>query len=277
MVLPSDLLAALAGRPWDSNGLSIKFGVYTHAEPTEMFRKFAPALAYLETNASEVPLRIDLVIYKGYSNLVEALVRGDVDFARPGPASYGLARMRNSTIYPLAKQLHDGLPVIDGVIFTRADSKLHRLQDVAGKRFAFGDRDSTFGNYVAKAALLDAGIRGTNLGFYNHLRSHTDVARAVKAGDYDAGAANSNVVWRVFGGSGLKILHPMSSVSFPWVATTNLPTNVRSVITKHLLELRSPSILTNIDPDVTGFTNASPADYDAFEKQMIRAKEFSEP
>jgi hypothetical protein len=105
------------------------------------------------------------------------------------------------------------------------------------------------------------------------------VARAVKDGDYEIGAGNSNEVWRVFSanGSGLRILRSMTSVSFPWVATTNLPTNARSVITKHLLEIETPSILTNIDLDLTGFTNASPVDYDAFEKQMIRAKEFSEP
>jgi len=278
VVIPSYQLALLTARAWESNGLSIRFGIYTHTEPTRMLRRFAPLIAYVETNQTEAGVRIDLAIYKGYSNLVDALVSNQVDVVRMGPASYVLARQRNPSLVPLVHQLHDGQPIIDGLIFTRADSGLNSLEDLHGKRFAFADPDSTFGNYVSKAALVDAGIRGRNLR-WEHLRTHPEVARKVRDREYDAGAANSNEVWSVFNNSRteVRILHSMHSVSYPWVITTNLPPHAAEAIKKQLLALTDPSILTNIDADLTGFAPTKAQDYDSFEPLLIRERAFSEP
>lgn len=100
----------------------------------------------------------------------------------------------------------------------------------------------------------------------------------VVAGSFQAGAANSNVVANaIAGGANLKIIHVMHSVSFPWVATTNLPPDVLRVITARLLALKDPAILTRIDSDLTGFVPAGPEDFDEFDKQMDKAAQFEKP
>jgi len=67
----------------------------------------------------------------------------------------------------------------------------------------------------------------------------------------------------------LRILHPMQSISFPWVASTNLPTLVVKTIRGTLLSLKDLTILGKMDRDLDGFRGATPADYDSFERNVI--------
>ena len=74
-----------------------------------------------------------------------------------------------------------------GVIVVGADSSIKRLADLAGKRFAFGDENSTIGRYLAQAELVKAGIRARDLAHYEYLGRHDLVAKAVSLGDFRAG------------------------------------------------------------------------------------------
>lgn len=276
--IPAERLANLTARLPKREGVRIPFGAYTHTKPSDMFTRFAPVLSYLETNVTAVSIRFDFYIYRGYSNAVEALSTGKVGFMRPGPGSYISARQRNRGLRLLVKQLHDRQPVIHGSIFTRSDSDILSLHDIMGKSVASADEESTFGNFVPKAILFDRGIRRRDLALWNYVGAHDETVIQVRDRIYQVGTANSNVVARyVEQDIPLRILHSMQSISFPWVVSEGVEETVIQAIRVSLLSLKDPTILRKIDPNLDGFTGASPEDYDAFEKDVMKkARAFDE-
>jgi phosphate/phosphite/phosphonate ABC transporter binding protein len=270
--VPSETRAAFANRsPVAKHLPRLAFGVYTHTKPVSMLTRYSLLLDYLEADAG---LAIDLYIYRGYSNATEALVKGEIQLSRPGPAAYVLARRRDAGITVLVKQLHGGKPGIHGVIFT-SNPSVTGLEDLRGRTFVFGDPDSTFGNYLPKLELMGAGIYAKDLrDCCTHFNAHDAVVEAVTSGDFDAGAANANYVEKE--GAKLKVLKKMESISFPWVASSGVTQDLRTRIQRSLLKLKDTTILSELDRDLDGFAKATPEDYDAFERDMEKEKLFGE-
>ncbi len=127
VIIDSETRSALSGRNRNTNfSPRLIFGVYTHTKPDSMQKRFSPALDYLETNAG---VRIDLHIFRGYSNATKALVSGKIHLARPGPAAYVIARKADPSIKVLAKQLHSGNHLFGSRNFTSShDSPEERVQ-----------------------------------------------------------------------------------------------------------------------------------------------------
>lgn len=267
VIVDSETRAALAGRATATNSLPrLNIGVYTHTKPISMLTRYSPILDYLEKNAD---LRIDLHIYRGYSNATEALVSGKIHLARPGPAAYVLTRKADPGVKVLVKQLHGGRPVIRGLIFT-SDLRISDLTNLNGRKFVFGDPESTFGNVLPKLKLMEAGIYAKNLmACCTHINAHDAVVEAVVSGRFEAGAANANYVEKAIEeGARLKILSEMQSISFPWVTSSRLDPVVRGRIESSLLKLKENAILHVLDRDLDGFATANSGDYDEFERNM---------
>jgi len=170
--------------------LSLVFGLYQSDKASEMYCKFNPVIILMQDRLSaelKRPVVIEIKIFKTYQEAQDALVFGDVDFARFGPVSYTLAKSRNPGIQLLAMENKKGSRSFKGVIVVRSDSSINSLQDLKGQSFAFGDSNSTIGRYLAQAELLEAGINGIDLES-EYLGRHDKVAKAVIIGDYRAGA-----------------------------------------------------------------------------------------
>jgi len=172
----------------------------------------------------------------------------------------------------MVNQLHDGEPKIHGVIFAHADAGIRSVPAIIGKSVASADEESTFGNYMPKAFLYDQGIRLRNLKQWAYVGAHDATVKHVVERTYDVGAANSNVVAKAMHerNAPLVILHHMESISFPWVTSPNMPPKVVDSIKNRLLSLRDPSILRKIDGNLTGLEEANAADYDKFEKDVMK-------
>lgn len=106
-------------------------------------------------NRQGVPL--DWVLYSNYDALVEAFVRREVDLAWNGPLAYVKIRRR----------LPDGARVVamrdidihfTTQFITQPNSDIQTLQDLKGKRFAFGARGSVQAGLLAYYFLKQAGI-----------------------------------------------------------------------------------------------------------------------
>ncbi len=147
-----------------------------------------------------------------------------------------------------------------------------------GYRFAFGDPESTFGNYLPKLKLMASGVYAKDLmACCAHFNAHDAVVEAVHAGEFEAGAANANFVEKAIeGGARLKVLEEMKSISFPWVASSRLDPTLRGRIESSLRMLKDSAILQVIDRDLDGLAKADPADYDEFERDMEKEKLFGE-
>jgi len=283
LCLPLWLLTALgahAGQPSDTPSKSasrLTLGVYAHIRSTEMLPKMAPLQAYLgKALAREgIPVEIDLRIFPSYTRAIDALVQGEVDFARYGPVSYVIAKERNPNIRLLAMESNNGKKTFNGVISVPLDSPIQSVQDLRGKRIAFGDRRSTTGRYLSQAALLEAGIDARDLAGYTYLGRHDKVAFAVAAGNYDAGATNENTFHKYASSKGLRKILEFPCVTKPWVAREGLAPEIFSALRRALLELKDPEVLKTVNRD--GLLPADGADYDPIRKAMALAKRSTRP
>ncbi len=250
----------------------LKFAVYTFQKPSVMARNFAPLLAELEESVAAQlhrPVRIDCIIYRSYTNGHAGLLSGEADFMRVGPSSYVDLKDQQSGISLLAAQSN----LIDCKIFTRIGSGIESLRDLKGKDFAFGDRESTFGNYLVKVVLWDAGIRNGDLGPRSrHFRSHDEVFNMAMTNGYAAGAANKVVL-----DPRVKVLYTFTNeLRMPFIARAGLDPAVVQALKNALLAQRSPGVLTNLVPSLTGFLEVRDSDYNELREQMKRAAQFGE-
>jgi phosphonate transport system substrate-binding protein len=246
------LLAALvfAGASPALAEVSLKFGIYASEKPSLLVKQFRPLLNYVElAMASDLgeAVHIELHVAPSYDEGIQALVDGQVDFSRLGPASYIKAKQRSAGIDLLVLENDGGDKYFNGVIFTRADSGVNSLADLKGKRFAFGDANSSSGRYLAQHTLVRAGISAKDLADYEYLGRHDRVAEAVWRGEFAAGAVKEDVFWRmVKEGRAIKSLADMKNVTGPWAARANLPARLSASLRRALLAISGPAIQASI-------------------------------
>jgi phosphonate transport system substrate-binding protein len=210
-------------------------------------------------------------IYPTYDEAIAALVTGEVDFARLGPASYIVAKERSPKILLLACEGHEGTKQFSGVIVVRNSSSFKTLADLKGKSMAFGDPTSTTGRYLAQAVLAKAGITAKDFANYDYLGRHDKVIFAVASGAFDAGAANERTFEKYAKEKDLRELYRFPSPTQAWVAQPNLSPKLLKVLRETLLEMKGEG-LEYIGRN--GFLPASDADYDDLRKVMKASKAF---
>ncbi|MCI0746715.1 MAG: protein kinase [Verrucomicrobia subdivision 3 bacterium] len=261
----------LTGEPRFSAGVKLKFGTYRYAHPTNMLDGFSPILAALEEYLSKQIGRrvaIDIRVFQTYQRTHEALASNYLHFGRIGPASYiKLSDKGDASL--LAAQF--GSKPVTLAIFTLKDSDIARrflektntplTELLRNQSFAFGDTNSTTGNFVAKWFLVVSnGIYASDLGTKKHLKSHNEVCQAVRAGEFDVGAANLNYVVRYPDLQVLATYALQEDVGRCWVASKALDTNMAKHIQRFFLELSDPRIfeaLTQLDGEVNHFKTMS--------------------
>ncbi len=260
-----------------SPSVDLTFGVYATDLPTVVYRQFLPMLEVVQTELAKSlggAASIELRIFKTYDGALDALVRGDVDFVRFGPAPYILAKARQPQISLLAMEDNDGAKVFQGKIVVRTDSSIKTLADLRGKRFAFGDESSTIGRYLAQLQLVNAGITAKDLAAYAFLGRHDKVFTAVELGDFDAGAVKENTFDKMNTKGTLRALVTFDNVTKPWVARAKLDPAVAAGLGQVLLRLKDPALLKDVG--ITGFRAVSDADYDPIRRAMPAAEQFAQ-
>ena len=255
---------------------TITFGVYTSDKPSVMYKQFKPIVDYLQkkVNLNDVNIEINMKIYASYSGAVDALVQGDVDFVRFGPASYILAKEKSKDIRLLAMEHKKNKKKFNGVFIVAKDSPVKSLKELKGKSFAFGNKNSTIGRYLSQAELVEVGIRATDLRKYEYLGRHDKVALAVAVGNYDAGVVKENTYKKYADSKGLKKIAEFPNVTKPWVVRAGLEDNIFAILQKALLALTDKDILKSLKQD--GFLIATDEDYDFVRKGMELSKKFGE-
>ncbi|MHC4076915.1 MAG: PhnD/SsuA/transferrin family substrate-binding protein, partial [Planctomycetota bacterium] len=255
--------------------LDLTFGVYTSDKATTMYRMFTPVLEHLQERLERQLHRsvdTELRIYKTYDEALDAFVAGKVDFVRFGPASYVLALARNPKIQLLAVELKGGKKTFKGMVVVRQDSPIQRLSDLRGRSFAFGDRNSTIGRYLAQDTLLEAKIWAQDLSYHAYLGRHDRVFRAVQYGDYDAGSVKENTYQKLNKKNQLRALARFDNVTNPWIARSGLDPRVTAALRSALLGANDKKALASLKVD--GFVTATDKDFSPIRDSMKRAETF---
>ncbi|WP_333608214.1 phosphate/phosphite/phosphonate ABC transporter substrate-binding protein [Arsukibacterium sp.] len=222
-----------------------------------------------------------------YIAVVEAFGSGRADIGAMNSFGYLMAHERYGATAHL-KMIRHGVEYYQGQIVVRADSDIHTLQDLQGKRFAFTDPASTSGYFFPLKMLRDAGIR---LGNETFAMKHDGVITMVYQGQVDAGstyysapAADGTIrdarqrVLTQFPDveQRVRILAITEKIpNDPFVFRKDLPVDIRdrfiAAVKKFLSTEEGRDIFRNIY-SVEGLVDATDADYDPL-REMIRAIE----
>ncbi len=272
------ILALVAAAPLASaqqKTLTLTFGVYPTDKATVMYRTFTPMIDELEDRVAKrlnQPVDIHLTIFRSYEDGIDALCKGTVDFVHFGPASSIVAKQRAPGIKLLAMEHENGEKRFQGVIFVGKDSPIHTLADLKGKRFAFGDPNSTIGRWLVQAELVKAGVVADDLASFKYLERHDQVADVVVHGDFDAGSVKMSTFQKANAKSELRSIATFENVTKPVVAREGLDQPVFEAIQSALIEMKEPALFKDLK--ISGFMSTSDAEYDFVREGMKRAAAF---
>jgi len=241
-------------------------GVHPYLPVAEIQQRFTPLADYLGKKLGQ-PVQVR--VGRDFEQHIDAVGLDQVDIAFIGPYAYVKMTARHGAKPLLARIEVKGKPFLSGYIVTRADSPLRNLTELRGKRFAFGDLDST-GTIVGRYVLQQAGVRLKDLGAYQYLAGHTDIALGVLNGDFDAGTIRSEV-YDEQAARGLRALAPWPEVSeHLFVARAGLPAGQVKLLRQALLQLKdSPqgaAILQAIHISMTAMVPVADTSYDNMRK-----------
>ena len=264
--LLAGLLAAgaAAGAP-----VPLVLAVQPYLPPEEIVRRFTPLAEALAGSAGRpVVVRVGV----SYADNIAAIGTDSVDIAYLGPASYVRLTSRFGTKPLLARQVINGDPMLHGEIIVRQDSTIRSLGDLKGKRFAFGDPESTGSHIVPAAMLREAGVPEGALAQAAFLHAHRNVALAVLAGDFDAGAVHEDI-FREYAPRGLRALaHQPPIADHLFVASARLSAAEVDTLRHALQELpdtpAGKAAMAAIDPGMTALVAARDGDYDSLRALM---------
>lgn len=272
----SALLLALLAPLAAQQPVKVTLGLYSFKKSTEVRKQFLPVAQALGKGFATClgkPGTIELQVMKTYEECLDALVAGQVDMVRFGPASYVIAKRREPKIELLAAEREDSRQA--GLIVVRTDSPISSLADLAGKKFAFGDEQSTIGRFLSQAELVQAGIKGTDLASFQFLDRHDNVFKAVELGDYAAGALHVDTFKELNGKAEhkLRVLHAFDNAPKPWLARAGLDPAIVQALRRALLALDDPAALTALK--VPGFAATTDQDYELVRRGMVRSEQFA--
>lgn len=152
--------------------------------------------------SKEVGVPVKVQVPTSYSVVVEAITSKNVDIAWVGALAY-VAAHDKSGAEPMTKSLRCPPPSLvpnqptpckpvntyPSIIIAKSDSGINSITDLKGKKFAFGDPDSTSSNLWPRYYMKQNGIDpDRDLGKITNISSQTSIAASVYNGTVDAGA-----------------------------------------------------------------------------------------
>lgn len=253
---------------------SLILGIHPYLTATELIDRFTPLAEYL---GRKIGQPVTISISKDYKSHIDNIGNDKVDIAFMGPASY--VKMVN--LYgekPLLARLEiNNKPRFQGIIVVRDKSELRNLKDLAGKRFAFGDPESTMSHLVPRYMLLNAGIDIDKLSGHAFLSNHNDVALGVLIGDFDAGAVKEDVFHK-YEKRGLRLLQRSQEISeHLFVARKGLKGYEIEALRKALYELKDDQegtvIMSRMRTSLTGLVPVINRDYENLRVMIQKLEE----
>ncbi len=236
-------LLALAGLPRSGRAAGpVRVGMIPDAGATQVsVDQKKPLRDYL---AAKLGRDVELVIPTNYNATVEALGNGSLDFAYLGGLTYVKAHAQYGVI-PLVQRTTDRQ--FHSLFITQTGSSVKSLNDLRGKRFVFGDINSTSGHLMPYYAMTQAGLDPAKDLSFRYSGNHPATAKAVEAGAADAGAVDESV-YRAMTESGqldkskVRVFFTTPPfLDYVWVARKDAAAGDRNAFAEAFLSLRAPA------------------------------------
>lgn len=248
--------------------------VHPFKPASKLTESFTPLTSYLSNKLGQPVI---LRIAKDYQSHIDAVGRDEVDIGYMGPVPYVQLHQRYGPRPLLARQQIGNAPVFHGKIFVRNDSPIRTLADLKGKRFAFGEPHSTMSHLVPRYVLWQAGVTVDKLASYKFVGDHVNVALAVLAGEFDAGAVKEDVFY-AYQNRGLRAVATSEPVSdHVFVASRKLSDSQVRRLREVLLQMHADpagvAALNAMTAGVTALVPAQDGDYDSLRPVLKKMQE----
>ena len=176
----------LAASGWAADA-PLRVSMIPTTDPSRLLRDAQPLVARLEAVTGR---KVTLTIPQSYAAVVEALVQGQVDVAHLGGFTFVQASKRAGAV-PLVQRERDR--EFHSKLITARDD-VRTLADLKGKRFAFGDVNSTSGHLMPAYFMRREGVDPAVLEQAIYTGGHDATAFAVAERRVDAGALDEAVL-----------------------------------------------------------------------------------
>ncbi len=242
------------------------FGFDLRNSPQEDARQYIPFIKYLEKKTG---YSFNIHFTPADKNIVDELGENVIQFAAIGSGSYILADHKYD-VCPLVRGInHAGKAEYKSVFVVLPDSPIDTIQDLRGKRIAFGSDTSTQGYLIPRIILEDNGLALNDLKSYVFTGSHLNCANEVLAKHADVCGIQDTMGYDLAKKGLLRIIYesdyfPSSGI----VCNKKVLPEVREKVKQALLDFqpktRDSANLYNWDKTEmpNGFVSASEEDYE---------------
>ena len=207
--------------------------------PTELARKAAPLVRYLET---KLAMKVEFTPVTDYAASVEALVNRKVDMAWFGGFTFVQAHVRSGgKVIPLVQREEDEK---FRSVFITSDPACKTLADLKGRDVSFGSQSSTSGHLMPRSFLLAAKIDpDKDFKRVAYSGAHDATIAAVASGKVQAGALNISVWDKFVAEKKVDTTKVRAFYTTPpyydynWTVHADMPAALREKLTQALLAL----------------------------------------
>jgi phosphonate transport system substrate-binding protein len=218
----------------------IRLGIYVDSTSViTTLQEKAPLKAYL---SKALGREVQLVVLPTVSARVEGLGNGSVDFALLGGLAYIKAHAKYGAV-PLVQRSSD--LEFHTVFICRTESSIHNLADLKGKKFSFGDPESTAGHLMPEVEMRQAGVYADRDLQARFSANHPATAHAVESGEVEAGALDESVYESLVASGKIddrkvRVFYTSKPyVDYVWVARKDLDSATQENFAKALLNLHA--------------------------------------
>jgi phosphonate transport system substrate-binding protein len=227
---------------------SLRVGLIPNQAPDTIKAQYEPFRKYL---AERLNQPVEFFVATDYAGVVEAMASDRLDVAYFGGVTFVQAEQR-AKLYPIVTEVDQATQTTKyhSVIITNAASTIKTTADIKGRKFAFGDINSTSGSLYPRLMLDRAGIGDfTNTALFIYTGGHDATTLAVANGTVDAGGVEERIMERLLqqgrvDRATLRIVERSSPIEgYPWVVRSALETGFVGQITDAFLAIKDEGLL----------------------------------
>src|SRR5574337_337828 len=241
-------------------------GVHPYKPAMELHKIFKPIADYV---SHKIGKPVELQIGKSYEDTAEKVSKGEFDFSFMGPNTYA----KFGPMYhfkPLVQIINNGKPSFYGVIVVKKGSSIKHIQDLKGKTFGFGDKNSTLTHVVPLYMMLSENIHLKDLKKFAFLPgNHDNLAMNVTTGTFDATGIMPDIADKY---SDLEVITKTPILpEHVFAANKNMDPVTFKNIQDALLTMDAP-LMKGIKPSLTGMQKVNDKDFDILRKILDRVE-----
>ncbi|WAV91498.1 phosphate/phosphite/phosphonate ABC transporter substrate-binding protein [Oxalobacter aliiformigenes] len=241
---------------------TLKVALLPDENAATIIKKNRPLQEYLE---KKLDRKVQLIVTTDYSSMIEAMRHGRLDLAYFGPLSYVLAKQK-SEIEPFAAIRQKGKTTYQAVVIANTSAGIDRIEDIAGKDVAFGDKASTSSHLIPKSMLAEKKLYAGQNYREHFVGAHDAVAMSVQNGHAQAGGLSKPIFETLVSCGMIKpekvkvIAESEPFPQYPWTMRSDLDPQLKQKIKSAFMEINDPAILKPFKAE--GFGAVTDKDYD---------------